>query len=223
MKLLPYILVEKYTNILPLEKASPGNRHCACCIGALSFPIHSMRPIVTDARVVCVSICLCVCWSQPWAVLKRLNRSRCRLATAWTRVGRDPTNHRVRLRSGPPPKKEELFGGFPFHRKMHGLSSVRSIFSTSFDRWQKRCGFSLSAPQQLQSVNQSCIFRVVQVIKSLQDPLEVGNNLPGINDNVRERGLEQKCFQTLTEGRQRRSRDHTVSYTHLTLPTIYSV
>jgi len=37
-----------------------------------------------------------------------------------------------------------------------------------------------------QSINQSCIFRVVQVIKSLQDPLEVGNNLPGINDNVRE-------------------------------------
>ena len=37
---------------------------------------------------------------------------------------------------------------------------------------------------------QSRIFRVVQVIKSLQDPLEVGNNLPGINDNVRERGTE---------------------------------
>jgi len=36
---------------------------------------------------------------------------------------------------------------------------------------------------------------VVQVIKSLQDPLEVGNNLPGINDNVRERGVEQKCFR----------------------------
>jgi len=36
------------------------------------------------------------------------------------------------------------------------------------------------------SINQSYIFRVVQVIKSLQDPLEVGNNLPGINDNVRE-------------------------------------
>ena len=36
------------------------------------------------------------------------------------------------------------------------------------------------------SVNQSCIFRVVQVKKSLQDPLEVGNNLPGISDNVRE-------------------------------------
>ena len=45
------------------------------------------------------------------------------------------------------------------------------------------------------SINQSCIFRVVQVIKSLQDPLEVGNNLPGINDNVRERGLEPKCFK----------------------------
>jgi len=37
-----------------------------------------------------------------------------------------------------------------------------------------------------QSINQSCVFRVVQVIKSLQDQLEVGNNLPGINDNVRE-------------------------------------
>jgi len=37
-----------------------------------------------------------------------------------------------------------------------------------------------------QSINQSCIFRVVQVTKSLQDPLEVGNNLPGISDNVRE-------------------------------------
>jgi len=45
-----------------------------------------------------------------------------------------------------------------------------------------------------QSINQSCTFRVVQVIKSLQNPLEVGNNLPAINDNVRERGMEQKCF-----------------------------
>ena len=37
-----------------------------------------------------------------------------------------------------------------------------------------------------QSVNQACIFRVVRVTKSLQDPLEMGNNLPGISDNVRE-------------------------------------
>ena len=43
-------------------------------------------------------------------------------------------------------------------------------------------------------INQSCIFTVVQVTKSLQDPLEVGNNLPGISDNVRQWGLEQKCF-----------------------------
>ena len=39
---------------------------------------------------------------------------------------------------------------------------------------------------RIQSISQSCIFRVVQVTKSLQDPLEVGNNLPGIGDNVRE-------------------------------------
>ena len=45
------------------------------------------------------------------------------------------------------------------------------------------------------SINQSImLFSVVQVTKSLQDPLEVGNSLPGISDNVRERGLEQKCF-----------------------------
>ena len=33
-----------------------------------------------------------------------------------------------------------------------------------------------------------------KVTKSLQDPLEVGNDLPGIDGNVRERGLEQQCF-----------------------------
>ena len=38
-------------------------------------------------------------------------------------------------------------------------------------------------------------FRVVQVIKSLQDPMEVGNNLPGINDNVREQGLFLNVFK----------------------------
>ena len=39
-----------------------------------------------------------------------------------------------------------------------------------------------------QSINQSInhAFRVVQVTKSLQDPLEVGNSLLGISDNVRE-------------------------------------
>ena len=44
------------------------------------------------------------------------------------------------------------------------------------------------------SINQSCIFRVVKGIKSLQDPLEVGNNLPGINDNVRERSLDRNVL-----------------------------
>jgi len=29
---------EKYIYILALEMASPGNQHCANCIGALSFP-----------------------------------------------------------------------------------------------------------------------------------------------------------------------------------------
>jgi len=41
MKLLPYILFEKYIYILALEMASQGNQHCANCIGTLPFP---MRP-----------------------------------------------------------------------------------------------------------------------------------------------------------------------------------
>jgi len=40
IKMLPYILFEKYIYILALQMASPGNQQCANCIGALSFPIH---------------------------------------------------------------------------------------------------------------------------------------------------------------------------------------
>jgi len=38
MILLPYILFEKYINILALEMASSGNQHCANGIGTLSLP-----------------------------------------------------------------------------------------------------------------------------------------------------------------------------------------
>jgi len=41
-KLLPHILFEKNINILSFEMASPGNRHCASCIGTLSFAICSL-------------------------------------------------------------------------------------------------------------------------------------------------------------------------------------
>jgi len=37
MKLLPHILFQKCIFIIALEMASPGNRHCAICIGTLSF------------------------------------------------------------------------------------------------------------------------------------------------------------------------------------------
>jgi len=39
IKLPACILFEKCIYILALEMASPGNRHCANCIGTLSFPI----------------------------------------------------------------------------------------------------------------------------------------------------------------------------------------
>jgi len=43
IKLIPYILLEKYINILALEMASPGNRHCANSVGTLSFPIKILQ------------------------------------------------------------------------------------------------------------------------------------------------------------------------------------
>ena len=46
-QLLPYILFEKSICILSLEMASPGNQHCASCIGTLSFPIQSATGIIT--------------------------------------------------------------------------------------------------------------------------------------------------------------------------------
>jgi len=39
MKLLTYIVFEKYIFILALEMASSGNQRCANCTGTLSFPI----------------------------------------------------------------------------------------------------------------------------------------------------------------------------------------
>ena len=41
LKLLPYILFEKCIDILALQMASPGNRHCANCVGARLFPIRA--------------------------------------------------------------------------------------------------------------------------------------------------------------------------------------
>ena len=35
----PYVLLKKCIDILAVEMANPGNRHCANCIGALSFPV----------------------------------------------------------------------------------------------------------------------------------------------------------------------------------------
>jgi len=38
-----HILFEKYIYILALEMASPGNQHCASCIGTLSFPMELLK------------------------------------------------------------------------------------------------------------------------------------------------------------------------------------
>jgi len=41
----------------------------------------------------------------------------------------------------------------------------------------------------------------------------MGNDLMEFDDNVRKRGLGEKRFQTLTEGRKRRNRGHVVRQT----------
>ena len=66
-----------------------------------------------------------------------------------------------------------------------------------------------ASPVALQQVN----FRAVQVMKSLHAPPGVRNKSRVIVDNVRQYDREQKCFPTLTEGRQRRGRDHVVRQT----------
>jgi len=43
IRLLPYILFEKYIYISALEMASSGNQHCAKCIGTLSFNIKNLQ------------------------------------------------------------------------------------------------------------------------------------------------------------------------------------
>ena len=49
-KSAPYALFEKYIYILAVKMASPGNQHCADCIGTLSFPVRSCGLIKLFAR-----------------------------------------------------------------------------------------------------------------------------------------------------------------------------
>jgi len=41
---------EKYIIILALEMASPGNQHCASCIGTLAFPLLLRRFLLTQSN-----------------------------------------------------------------------------------------------------------------------------------------------------------------------------
>ena len=61
IKLLSFF-IEKYIYTLALEMASPGNRHCASCIGTLSFPVDEAGVVMFLG---CPSICMrtyqCAC------------------------------------------------------------------------------------------------------------------------------------------------------------------
>ena len=56
---IPKLAVGLYINILALEMASPGNQHCASCIGTLSFRVvHSWVDVTARCRSSCPSACL---------------------------------------------------------------------------------------------------------------------------------------------------------------------
>jgi len=54
MKLLPYILSENDIYISALEMASPGNQHCASCIGTLSDKIYGSNFMKQRSKTVMV-------------------------------------------------------------------------------------------------------------------------------------------------------------------------
>ena len=83
--------------------------------------------------------------------------------------------------------------------------SLQNVFTRSLESGDRQKAMKrLRVPplgEKVGTINQSCIFRVVQVIKSLQDPLEVGNNLPWISDNSNSSNLfcriRQMVLQTV--------------------------
>jgi len=75
----------------------------------------------------------------------------------------EPADHRARQ--------------FPVASVTHSVVLARQKVDDNSDFLRRR--------KATEQINQSCSFRVVQVIKSLQGPLEAGNSLPGINDDVR--------------------------------------
>lgn len=112
--------------------------------------VHSkMRPVVTDVTYSqkprmpwlssgVASVCLSLCRSQPWAVLKRLNRWRCCLGCglAYLMGAQIPTR-----------KGRDFFG----EESSGPLWNTVNIWHKpkSFGRWQHRFGLSLLVLQQL--------------------------------------------------------------------------
>jgi len=83
--------------------------------------------------------------------------------------------------------------GSAFHCSVHNADSMYTAYTRTV--------------QFNQSINQSRIFRVVQVIKSLQDPPEVGNNLESYS--VAPVAHDEMRNYQLSEQRIKSSRGHT--------------
>jgi len=73
IKLLPCILFENYIYILALEMASPGNRHCANCIGTLSFPAcFYYGALISNEKGHCRETCI----RHPWTMYVPAKRNK---------------------------------------------------------------------------------------------------------------------------------------------------
>ena len=76
------------SNILAVEMARPGNRHCASCIGALSFPVIKARVVQSHTHTRLTAVCPTTqvsryqkgktnqCSGISWATYKSAPRSR---------------------------------------------------------------------------------------------------------------------------------------------------
>jgi len=90
IKLLPYILFEKCINILALGMISLGNRHCASCIGALSFPMsefYSYRRVFVTFYTRAFVLTSSAARTQLLAELRSIENSSVEWSGLWERAG----------------------------------------------------------------------------------------------------------------------------------------
>jgi len=85
IKLLLYYFIEKFIHILALEMTSPGNQHCADCIGTLSYPVYEERSRLFPTAWFIFNIWLIFSKKQDWWYLRYSLPKSGAVTTTWLR------------------------------------------------------------------------------------------------------------------------------------------